>query len=508
MSYIPRILDTSPLSSEAVTPADARDGISRRLFGGLVGGGALTAVAAPAAASSGTTETGTAVSGTTTSGATEEKPFRARAGAGHGRRPNLLVILGDDLGWADLSSYGAPHIKTPNLDRLAREGVRFTDSYSGSATCSPTRFSLYTGRYPGRTKGGLAEPVGDKSQGLNPNHPTLASLLKAADYSTALIGKWHCGWLPDYSPTKSGWDEFFGNFGGALEYFSKLGQLGDYDLYEGDATYKDLRYYTTVLTERAVEYVSRDHDKPWLLNLNFTTPHWPWLAEDDAKTAAEIAAKIRAASNQGQVLSALLHNDGGSVKKYAEMVESLDAAVGEVLAALRRSGQEENTLVLFASDNGGERFSHNWPLSGNKSQLLEGGIRVPAIVRWPARIDTHQVSHEPNFSPDWTATFLELAGARPHPAYPLDGTSLAGYLLRGEELPERELFWRVRANRALRRGDWKYYQDASGKDHLYNLAQDSREQADLAPDRPELLAELKTSWEKTAAELLPYPAAG
>jgi arylsulfatase A-like enzyme len=469
--------------------------ISRRVFGGLVGGGAVTAVA------------GTA---TTATAAPAEQPFRARtaaSGSSSGRRPNFLVILGDDLGWADLSSYGAPHIKTPNLDRLARQGVRFTDAYSGSATCSPTRFSLYTGRYPGRTKGGLAEPIANKTQGLDPNHPTLASLLKKAGYSTALIGKWHCGWLPDYSPTKSGWDEFFGNHGGVLEYFSKLGQLGDYDLYEGDATYKDLRYYTEVLTERAVEYVGRGHDQPWLLNLNFTTPHWPWLSEDDAGTGAEIAAKIRAAKSQAEITTALLHYDGGSVEKYTQMVESLDAAVGEVLTALRRSGQEENTLVLFASDNGGERFSYLWPLSGEKAALLEGGIRVPTIVRWPDRIDGHQVSHEPNFSPDWTATLLELGGARPDPAYPLDGTSLAGYLLRDEELPERELFWRVRANRALRRGDWKYYQDAAGADHLYNLADDTREQADLAPDKPELLAELKAAWEKIDGGLLPYPAA-
>ncbi|GJF20739.1 sulfatase [Streptomyces sp. HO565] len=462
--------------------------ISRRVFGGLVGGGAVTAVAGTSAAAS---------------AAPAERPFRSRpASARPRRRPNILFILGDDLGWADLSSYGAPHIRTPNLDRLAAQGVRFTDAYSGSATCSPTRFSLYTGRYPGRTKGGLAEPIGNRTQGLDPNHPTLASLLKKAGYATALIGKWHCGWLPDYSPTKSGWDEFFGNFGGALEYFSKLGQLGDYDLYEGDATYRDLRYYTTVLTERAVEYVGRDHDKPWLLNLNFTTPHWPWLTEDDAETGAEIAAKIRS----GNVLGALLHNDGGSVEKYREMVENLDASVGRVLAALRRSGQEENTLVVFASDNGGERFSYQWPLSGGKSELLEGGIRVPTVLRWPAGVDARQVSHEPVYSPDWTATLLELGGARPDPAYPLDGHSLAGYLLRGEEVPERDLFWRVRGNRALRRGDWKYYRDADGRDHLFDLAADAREQADLAADRPELLAELKAAWEKVDGTLLPYPA--
>ncbi|MGW4276027.1 sulfatase family protein [Streptomyces seoulensis] len=467
--------------------------VSRRAFGGLVGGGAVTAVAG-------------AVATTTPAAAAQdraERPFRAKAGRRPGRRPNFLFILGDDLGWADLSSYGAPHIRTPNLDRLAAQGVRFTDAYSGSATCSPTRFSLYTGRYPGRTRGGLAEPIGSRTQGLDPHHPTLASLLKRAGYATALIGKWHCGWLPDYSPTKSGWDEFFGNFGGALEYFSKLGQLGDYDLYEGDAAYQDLRYYTTVLTERAVDYVGRRHDRPWLLNLNFTTPHWPWLAEGDEETAAGIAARIRA----GNVLGALLHTDGGSVEKYREMVESLDASVGEVLGALRRSGQEENTVVVFASDNGGERFSYQWPLSGGKSELLEGGIRVPTLLRWPAAVDGRQVSHEPVCSPDWTATLLELGGARPDPAYPLDGHSLAGYLLRGEDVPERDLFWRVRGNRALRRGDWKYFQDADGTDHLYDLAADAREQADLAGDRPALLAELKAAWERIDRGLLPYSAA-
>ncbi|MFI6640246.1 sulfatase [Streptomyces sp. NPDC050504] len=464
--------------------------LSRRAFSGAV---TATAVTAAAVASSGTAGAAAPESG--------ERPFRAAPGKPRSRRPNILFILGDDLGWADLSSYGSPHIRTPHLDRLARQGVRFTDAYSGSATCSPTRFSLYTGRYPGRTKGGLAEPIADRSVGLEPTHPTLASLLKGAGYSTALIGKWHCGYLPDYSPTRSGWDEFFGNFGGALEYYSKLGLAGEYDLYEGDAEYKDLRYYTRILTERASEYVGRDHhDKPWLLNLNFTTPHWPWTADGDEAQSAEIVRRIKAREP-----GALQHRDGGSLAKYKEMVEDLDRSVGEVLRALKRSGQERNTLVFFASDNGGERFSYNWPLSGNKGSLQEGGIRVPAVLRWPARIDGGQVSHEPVFSPDWTATLLELAGARPHPAYPLDGTSLAGYLLRGEEVGERDLFWRVRGERALRRGDWKYYRGRSGRDQLFRLDEDEREQADKAALHPGVLAGLRSAWERTDAQLLPYP---
>lgn len=470
--------------------------LSRRAFAGVVGAGAAAAAVGVPAGEASAAESRQDP---------HERPFRS-APHRHAKRPNILFILGDDLGWADLSSYGAPHIKTPHLDRLARQGVRFTQAYSGSATCSPTRFSLYTGRFPGRTKGGLAEPIGDRSVGLDPTHPTLASLLRDAGYSTALIGKWHCGYLPDYSPTKSGWDEFFGNFGGALEYYSKLGLAGEYDLYagnirEGDAEYKDLRYYTRILTERASEYVLRDHgDKPWLLNLNFTTPHWPWIADGDEQESAEVVRKIKS----GQA-GALFHLDGGSVEKYTEMVQDLDRSIGAVLDALKESGQERDTLVFFASDNGGERFSYNWPLSGNKASLQEGGIRVPTIVRWPVRLDGGQVSHEPVFTPDWTATLLEIGGARPHPAYPLDGTSLAPYLLKGEELDERELFWRVRGERALRRGDWKYYRGKGGSDQLFNLAQDQREQANRALDQPALLAELRSAWERTDEQLLPYP---
>ncbi|MER5885971.1 sulfatase-like hydrolase/transferase [Streptomyces sp. NPDC001941] len=460
--------------------------LSRRALGGAALAGAATAAL-----------------GEGTAHAAAERPFRAARSLGRGaRRPNILFVLGDDLGWADLSSYGSPHIRTPHLDRLARQGVRFTDAYSGSATCSPTRFSLYTGRYPGRTKGGLAEPIADRSVGLDPTHPTLASLLRGAGYATALIGKWHCGYLPDYSPTRSGWDEFFGNFGGALEYYSKLGLGGEYDLYEGDAEYRDLRYYTRILTERAVEYVGRDHDRPWLLNLNFTTPHWPWIADGDTATSAEVVRRIKAGDG-----GALWHQDGGSLATYKKMVEDLDRSVGRVLDALRRSGQEDDTLVVFASDNGGERFSYTWPLSGNKASLLEGGIRVPTVLRWPARIEGGQVSHEPVFSPDWTATLLELGGARPHPAHPLDGHSLAGYLLRGAELPERDLFWRVRGERALRRGPWKYYRGKSGRDQLFDLSADQREQADRAPFEQARLAGLRAAWERVDATLLPYPAA-
>jgi len=436
-------------------------------------------------------------------GGPDERPFRSTPGDARSRRPNVLVILGDDLGWADLSSYGSPNIRTPHLDRLARGGVRFTNGYSAAAVCSPTRFGLYTGRYPGRLAGGLPEPItsANELEGLPAGHPTLASQLKAAGYATALYGKWHCGFLPWFSPLRSGWDEFFGNFSGGMDYYSKISNSGRHDLYEGEVPVESLEYYTDTVADRAEAFVRRDHRAPWLLNLNFTSPHWPWEAPGDRAVSAELTALTKA----GDTL-ALFHYDGGSLDTYRKMVESLDRAIGQVLTALRETGQERDTLVLFASDNGGERFSHYWPLSGGKGDLNEGGIRVPTILRWPARIRGQQVSHLPVVTQDWTASIFEIAGARPGPDHPLDGVSLAGYLLRGAPEPQRDLFWRTRDARALRRGKWKYLRATpDDTDALYDIENDPREQANLAAKHPELVTELRARWEELDAPLLRYP---
>ncbi|XVQ08799.1 sulfatase family protein [Spirillospora sp. CA-255316] len=428
-----------------------------------------------------------------------EDDFRADPSRGRSRRPNVLVILGDDLGWADLGCYGSPHIRTPELDRLAAGGVRFTDAYSAAAVCSPTRFGLYTGRYPGRLKGGLEEPIArpDELHGIPPGHPTLASLLKAAGYETAMFGKWHCGFLPWYSPVKSGWDTFFGNLSGAVDYYSKISSNG-VDLYEGEVPTESLGYYTETIAERAAAFVRQRHGGPWLLNLNFTAPHWPWEGPGDRRTSEEITARVKAGDQR-----ALWHDDGGSLATYRRMVEALDSAVGEVLRALRETGQERDTLVLFSSDNGGERWSYQWPLSGAKASLNEGGIRVPNILRWPARIRPRQISRVPVITQDWTATILDAAAVKPAASHPLDGRSLAPYLLQGAKAPEHDLFWRTRSSRALRRGRWKYLR-ATTADALYDLDADPREQANLARRHPEVLKALAARWEEIDKDLLPY----
>ena len=461
-------------------------GISRRRFT-AVAGAALAAGLAP---------------DWTPANAASEQPFESKRHGGRLPRPNFLVILADDLGWADLSVYGAPTIRTPNLDALAASGVRFTQGYSASSVCSPTRFGLYTGRYPGRLPGGLREPIGTPNavDGIPLDHPTLASQLKGQGYDTALIGKWHCGYLPWFSPTRLGWDEFFGNFAGGLDYFSKINTNGAYDLYEDEVECEDLRYYTDVITERATAFLGRRHANPWLLNLNFTTPHWPWEGPGDKETSDGLTARIKAGEP-----NVLFHNDGGSLETYQAMVEDLDRAVGKVLAALRHSGQLDDTVVFFASDNGGERFSYYWPLSGGKGDVLEGGIRVATLLSWPGKLRPRQVSHQPVVTMDWHATFLELAGAEPGPAHPLDGVSLVDHLFRAKRLPERDLFWRMRGQRALRRGDSKYVRLADGVERLHDLAGDVHEQANLARQRPQELTALRGAWEAIDATLLPYP---
>ena len=263
--------------------------------------------------------------------------------------------------------------------------------------------------------------------------------------------------------------------------------------------YDDLRYYTEILTERTVEFLERRHDRPWLLHLNFITPHWPWEGPSDKAVSDELTQRMQAGEP-----GVLFHDDGGSLDTYREMVEDLDRSIGVALRTLRRTGQLEDTIVFFASDNGGERFSYYWPLSGGKGNLNEGGIRVPTLLSWPGKLRQHQVDPSPVMTVDWTATFLELAGAQAAAAYPPDGVSLVDHLFRGRGVPDRDLFWRMRGQRALRRGDLKYVRTSGTADRLYDLADDEREQADLAAKRPADLAQLRDAWQAIDATLLPY----
>ena len=414
-------------------------------------------------------------------------------------RPNILFILADDLGYADLSAYGRRDYETPVLDRLARQGLLLTQGYSNSAICSPTRVALITGRYHQRLAVGLPEPIGgpDRGSGLPFGHPTLPSLLGGAGYRTALVGKWHMGWPPDHGPLRSGYQSFFGIVPGGANYFTHVTNNpagSEPALYEGDQPVERSGYLTGLLAERAIAEVRESirQRQPFFLSLHFTAPHWPWQGPGDAAAAASIGD--------------LRHRDGGSLETFAEMVRAMDAAIGRVLAELERNGQADNTIVVFTSDNGGERFSDTWPLRGGKGELLEGGIRVPAIVRWPGRIRAGTRSDQVIASMDWLPSLAAAAGAALDPAYPPDGENLLGVLRGQSPVRPRRIFWRFRASdqAAVRDGDWKYLRIGE-QEHLFNLAQDPRERANLKERQAPVFERLKSAYAGWNAAMLPYP---
>jgi len=417
-------------------------------------------------------------------------------------KPNLIYIVADDLGYADLGCYGgrssvAP--VSPVLDSLAANGLLLTQGYANSPVCSPTRFALMTARYQYRLRGAAEEPISSKRigtpQGLPPSHPTLPSLLRDAGYRTALIGKWHLGFAPAFGPLLSGYQEFFGPMAGGVDYFTHCDSTGRHDLRHNDEPHQEPGYLTDLLSRRAVDYVERmaAERAPFFLSLHYTAPHWPWETRDDAALAP-------------QVSNNLFHLDGGNIHTYRRMIHHMDEGIGWLVDALRRHGLLDNTLIVFTSDNGGERFSDNWPLVGGKMDLTEGGIRVPWIAHWPAMIAPSGTSAQPCMTMDWSATMLDAAGVAPDPAYPLDGVSLMPLLRDAGHRFSRPLYWRMkhRGQRAMRDGDWKYLQ-VDGHDYLFDLSRDERERANRAAREPERLVAMREAWESWSAAMPAIP---
>ena len=422
-------------------------------------------------------------------------------------RPNIIFIVADDLGFADLGCYGGRDAEfgpvSPVLDGLASKGLRFTQGYANSPVCSPTRFALMTGRYQYRLRGAAEEPINSKSRGsttlgLPPEHPTLPSLLRASGYRTALIGKWHLGYPPSFGPLRSGYEEFFGPMAGGVDYFTHCDSRGQHDLWFGEEERADEGYLTDLITARSVDYIDRmaagaQAGTPFFLSLHYTAPHWPWETRDDEALAQEVKDNI-------------FHLHGGNIHTYRRMVHHMDEGIGQVMAALQRHGLTDNTLVVFTSDNGGERFSDNWPLVGGKMDLTEGGIRVPWIAHWPAAIAPGGVSAQQCLTMDWSATMLDAAGVLADAAYPLDGISLLPVLKDPTSSFRRPLHWRMnhRGQRALRDGDWKYLR-VDGHDYLFNIPADERERANHAGREPARLAAMRAAWEAWEATMPPIP---
>jgi arylsulfatase A-like enzyme len=415
-------------------------------------------------------------------------------------RPNVVLIIADDLGYGDLSSYGAPDIKTPNLDRLAREGVRLTDYYANAPVCTPTRAALITGRYQQRVK--LERPLGtdpaNLSTGLTVGLPvtgrSLPQLMKNAGYATGLIGKWHLGFKPEYRPTRHGFDYFWGYLSGYIDWYTHVRGDGEPDLWENDAPSKADGYFETEVTRRAVGYIA-DHAKvPFFLEVALGSPHWPFQSPHHASVAVRRNNSMFQQPGDGAAVSPTRAD-------YAAIVEEADRNIGTILSALQQQGVAQNTLVIYFSDNGGEWLSRNAPFFHRKDTLWEGGVRVPAILRWPAQLPSGKVSSQVAITMDLTRTVLGAANATSSDDR-LEGIDLLPPLTGRSPLVERTLFWRAvypaRQQRSVRSGPWKMLLDG-GQQLLFDVTRDLGERNDLAAQHPGLVTKLKAqldAWEQ------------
>jgi arylsulfatase A-like enzyme len=409
------------------------------------------------------------------------------------RRPNVVVILADDLGYGDLGCYGGTDARTPVLDRLAGDGARFTDAYAAGPLCSPTRVALLTGRYQQRAGHAYEDYMGGGFPGLDATrHPSVARLMKAGGYRTAVYGKWNVAGgggeaTPAYLPAAHGFGHWVGVHANHDQHTHVRVKQPKYDLWEDGRRLDRPGFTDDLLADAAVAFVGRHRAEPFFLYLPFLSPHNPLQTHDDPK----------------------VHPDGDRAA-YVKMVERLDHNVGRVLAAIREAGLDADTLVMFTSDNGGQQAARNLPCSGRKGQLLEGGIRVPLIVRQPGVVPAGRTVAYPAITMDLTATALAAAGAAPPAARPLDGIDLRP-VTRGEPPPgPRSLYWRQRkvdfrartdrvVARAVREGDWKLHWRGGGEPRLFNLTADVGEARDLAVRHPDVAARLVKkleAWER------------
>jgi arylsulfatase A-like enzyme len=415
-------------------------------------------------------------------------PAPAAAQKGNNRRPNVVLIITDDVGYGDLGSYGAPDLKTPNIDRLARDGVRLTDFYANGATCTPTRAGLISGRYQQRF--GLEVPLGargasDAERGLLPTGRSLPQLLKNNGYATALVGKWHLGWKSEFGPGVHGFDYFFGFKSGYVDYYQHTAG-GDAplkaDLFENDRPVDVPGYMTDLITERSVRFIEQNAGRPFFIDISYNAAHWPYQRPDEPSTARDRARHLGP-----------FDEPTGTRADYVAMLERADAGVGRILEALDKSGLRENTLVIFTNDNGGEWLSRNTPLFHHKGSVWEGGIRVPTIFRWPGRIRAGRVSGQVGITMDLTASILAATGTAAPSDARLEGVNLLPVLEGRAPLLERTLFWRVTGplnQQAVRSGEWKLLMDG-GRAMLFNLRTDVGERNNLVGQRSDIARRLR-----------------
>jgi arylsulfatase A-like enzyme len=415
-------------------------------------------------------------------------PASGSAQKSENRRPNVVLIITDDVGYGDLGSYGAPDVKTPNIDKLARDGVKMTNFYANGATCTPTRAGLISGRYQQRV--GLESPLqsggaADAERGLAATGRSLPQLLKNNGYKTALIGKWHLGWKSEFSPTAHGFDYFFGFKSAFVDYYQHTaGGTSPLkaDLFENESQVEVPGYMTDLITERSVRFIEQNSGQPFFLDVSYNAPHWPYQVPDQPTTARD----------NGRHLGPF-DEPTNTRADYIAMLERVDRGVGQILAVLDKADLRENTIVIFTNDNGGEWLSRNAPLFHHKGSVWEGGIRVPTIVRWPGRIRAGRVSGQVGITMDLTASILAATGTPIPSEARLEGINLFPVLEGRTPEIERTLFWRVvlgRSQQAVRSGEWKLIMD-NGRPLLFNLRTDVGERNNLIGQRSDIARRLR-----------------
>ena len=402
-----------------------------------------------------------------------------------GRAPNIVVIVSDDQGYADSSCYDHPkEVSTPAIDRLADEGVRFTNGYASAYVCAPTRAGLLTGRYQQRF--GFYEG-GDSRTGMPTNEITVADVLRMKGYVTAIIGKWHVGLEPQYRPLQRGFDEFYGFLGhGAHDYFDLDISDDHTSIYRNDKPINDTGYLTDNLAREAVSFIERHRKKPFFLYLPFNAVHWPLQAIQKYIDRFDTGDKNR--------------------DIYLAMLTSMDEAIGKVLDALKRTGVDDNTLIIFFSDNGGAKknCSNNGVLRDYKQTVYEGGIRVPFIVRWAARLPKGVICHKPVISLDVMPTVCAAAGAELPDGRVYDGKNILPAIInRSAKSPHEALFWYDGTNQwAVRAGKWKLL-SRNGSLELYDLESDVSEKNNLREQNPEIVKRLQRIFDEWKSQLAP-----
>ncbi len=414
--------------------------------------------------------------------------------AGRSDQPNVVVILADDLGYADVGFQGCKDIPTPHLDALAKAGVVCTNGYVTCPVCAPTRAGLLTGRYQQHL--GFEDNSWSAKTGLAPEATTVADVLKTAGYSTFAVGKWHLGQLPQFRPLVRGFTDHYGFLGGGRSFLPLKESQGvpfvpkdpdQVDLWRNQSRVGDPKYLTDAFCEEAVAYVRRHKAHPFFLYLAFNAPHVPLQAT---------AKYLRRFPDLT-----------GARRTYAAMVSALDDAVARVSDALRTEGLDGNTLIFFLSDNGGHpraNAARNDPLRGEKGTVYEGGIRVPFVVKWTGRLPAGATYAHPVVSLDVMTTALAAAGVQPPKGAPLDGVNLVPHL-RGEATtpPHETLYWRFINHSAVRHGRWKLTAPAGGAEGLYDVSADVSESTDISSANPEVVHSLKTLYAKWNSELPP-----